>query len=98
MHLSKDRQREKLQERIDDPRKNWKHNEGDWKERELWDDYMKAYEDIFDKCNYVPWIIAPVDSRWYRDNFIAKKVLSVLNGMEFNLPVIPPKVNVENGG
>ena len=94
LHLSKDRQEEKLQERIDDPRKNWKHNDNDWKERKHWDDYMSVYEDAINRCNTPPWIIAPVDSRWYRDFFIAKKVLKVLNDMEFNLPVIPPKLEV----
>lgn len=43
LHISPDRQKEKLQERIDLPEKNWKHNDGDWEERKYWDQYMKAY-------------------------------------------------------
>lgn len=88
MHLSKERQEEKLQERIDDPTKNWKHNPNDWKEREYWDEYMRCYEDAIDRCNVAPWVIAPVDKRWYRDYFIAKHVLGVLEKLEINLPVI----------
>ena len=88
MHISKARQKEKLQERIDEPRKNWKHNENDWKEREHWDEYMRCYEDVINRCNTVPWIIAPVDSRSYRDYFIASKILEVMQAMTFDLPVL----------
>lgn len=85
MHLSKRRQGEKLQERIDDPEKNWKHNPGDWEERKLWTKYMRAYEDVINRSS-VPWIIAPVDQRWYRNYFIAKKVLETMQGFKMKLP------------
>ncbi len=87
MHLSKERQTEKLQERIDDPSKNWKHNPNDWKEAEHWDEYMRCYEDLFDRCT-IPWIIAPVDARWYRDYFIAKKVVETLESFNMKLPTL----------
>jgi PPK2 family polyphosphate:nucleotide phosphotransferase len=85
MHLSKDQQRKKLQDRIDDPRKQWKHNADDWKERELWDEYMRCYEYAINESE-IPWIIAPVDKRWYRDYFIAEKVLETLEAMDMKLP------------
>ena len=88
MHISPDRQKEKLQERIDDPTKNWKHNDGDWEERKYWDEYMRCYEDIIEKCRVAPWVIAPVDSRWYRGHFIAQKVVKVMRAMKFELPTI----------
>lgn len=88
MHISPERQLEKLQERIDDPTKNWKHNDGDWEERKLWEKYMSCYQDVIDRCNVVPWTIAPVDKRWYRNYFIAEKVLETLRSMSFELPVI----------
>jgi len=91
MHISKERQLEKLQDRIDDPSKNWKHNDGDWKEREHWDKYMSCYEDAINRCNAAPWIIAPVDQRWYRDHFIATKVLEALEAMDITLPTLPKK-------
>lgn len=91
MHISPERQLEKLQERIDDPTKNWKHNEGDWEQRKLWDQYMACYEDVITRCSYAPWTVAPVDSRWYRDYFIASKVLEALNKLEINLPTLPKK-------
>lgn len=85
LHISKERQQEKLQERIDDPSKQWKHNPADWKEREHWDSYMKAYEDVINKST-IPWIIVPVDKRWYRDYFIAEQVLKTLEGFDMKLP------------
>ena len=85
MHISPERQKEKLQERIDDPLKNWKHNDADWKERELWDQYMDAYEDAINRST-IPWIIAPVDQRWYRDYFIAEKVVEAMEALKFELP------------
>lgn len=91
MHISPERQLEKLQERIDDPTKNWKHNPGDWEERKHWDAYKACYEDIIDRCNVAPWIIAPVDSRWYRDYFIAQKISEALESLDMVLPILPQK-------
>lgn len=87
MNISPERQLEKLQERIDMPRKNYKHNDNDWKERELWDDYMTAYEDVINRSS-VPWIIAPVDQRWYRNYFIAQKVADALENLNMQLPTL----------
>lgn len=87
LHLSHERQGEKLQERIDDPEKNWKHNPGDWEERKLWDQYITCYEDAMMRST-IPWIIAPVDNRWYRNYFIAEKVLETLKGMDLKLPTL----------
>ncbi len=85
MHLSKERQLEKLQERVDDPEKNWKHNDGDWKERELWTKYRRCYEYAINNSD-IPWHIVPVDSRSYRDYSIAKIVLETLKKMRIKLP------------
>jgi PPK2 family polyphosphate:nucleotide phosphotransferase len=90
MHISPERQAEKLQERIDDVRKQWKHNDADWKERLLWADYMQAYEYAINE-SVVPWIIAPVDQRWYRDYYIAEKVLATLESLNLKLPTLESK-------
>jgi PPK2 family polyphosphate:nucleotide phosphotransferase len=90
MHISPDKQKEKLQERIDDPRKQWKHNDADWKERELWPAYTACYEYAINE-SHVPWIIAPVDQRWYRDYFIAGKVLETLESFDLKLPGLTTK-------
>ncbi len=87
MHLSKDRQTEKLKERITDPTKNWKHNDGDWEEAKLWDKYREAYENVINKSS-IPWIIAPVDSRTYRNYFIAQHVRDTLKSFKEEYPLI----------
>ena len=88
LHISSERQKEKLQERIDDPSKNWKHNDGDWEERKNWDKYMDYYEYALNQ-SHVPWHITPADSRWYRNYFVARKVLDTFKSMDPQLPVIP---------
>jgi len=93
MHLSQERQQEKLQERIDDPEKNWKHNDNDWKESKYWNDYRRCYEYAINNSS-IAWNIAPVDARWYRDYFIASKVLETLKGMNIVLPVLKEKPKV----
>lgn len=85
LHLSKERQLEKLTERIEVPRKNFKHNDGDWEERKYWDQYREAYEDVINRSD-IPWIIAPVDQRWYRNYFISKKILETLESLDLEYP------------
>ncbi len=85
LHLSKERQHEKLMERIEIPRKNFKHKDGDWEQREYWDKYIECYEDVINRST-IPWIIAPVDQRWYRNYFIANKVLETLQSMDLEYP------------
>ena len=87
MHLSYKKQGEKLQERMDDPEKQWKHNDGDWRERKYWNKYMRAYEDVINRSE-IPWIIAPVDQRWYRNYFIASKVLETMKLLNMKKPLL----------
>lgn len=87
LHLSKEQQKLELQERIDDPEKNWKHNDNDWKERELWDEYQRCYEDAINKSQ-IPWIIVPVDERWYRDYVVAKSMVEALEALHMKYPTL----------
>ena len=87
MHISPERQLEKLQERIDVPEKNWKHNPGDWEERKHWAAYMAAYEYVLNESD-IPWHIAPVDARWYRDYYISDVVLKTLKMINPQFPVL----------
>lgn len=88
LHLSKDRQREKLEERLTDPTKNWKFEAGDLITRERWDDYMKAYEDAITECNTenAPWYIVPTDRKWYRVHVISEIIRATLEQMDPNFP------------
>lgn len=90
MHLSEEKQLEKLQERIDDPTKNWKHNDRDWEERKYWAQYMEAYEYAINNSK-IPWHIIPVDSRTYRDYCIAKVIEETLSKLNLTLPLIEKK-------
>lgn len=86
LHVSKEKQLERLTERIENREKYWKHNDGDWHSRKLWNDYMKTYETIFDKCNKVPWHIIPSDRNWVKVNFISKLIIETLEGMKLKWP------------
>lgn len=85
LHISKTAQEEQLLERIEVPEKHWKHNDGDWKERDLWDNYMAAYEDVLSRSE-IPWTITPVDKRWYRDYIVSKTVCESLESMSLQYP------------
>jgi PPK2 family polyphosphate:nucleotide phosphotransferase len=87
MHISPERQQEKLQERIDDPTKNWKHKAADWDENDKWEEYMKCYEYAINSST-IPWHLAPCDKRYYRNYFIAKVVLETLEAMNPQLPLL----------
>jgi len=90
LNISPERQLEKLQERIDDPERNWKHKDGDWVERKYWKDYMKCYQDAMNRST-TPWIPVPADQRWYRDYFVATEVLKAFKKMNPILPVLKEK-------
>jgi len=88
LHISKDEQNMRLQERIKDPSKQWKYNENDFKEAALWDDYMKMYEDCFENCNNVPWIIVPSDQNWYKEYLMLKHLRDTLRSFNMQYPGI----------
>lgn len=87
LHMSKEKQRKELQERIDDPAKQWKYNPQDWKEAKLWKKYMACYEDVINRSS-VAWHIVPADKHWYRDYLVADAVCNTLERMSPKLPTI----------
>jgi len=95
LHISKEEQLERLNERIENPEKHWKHNDGDWSSREQWDEYMKVYESIFEKCNDVPWHIIPADSNWVKINHVAKILLKSLEEMDLSWPKLQSEENFD---
>lgn len=90
LHISPEKQMEKLQERIDLPEKQWKHNDADWEERKLWDKYMDCYEYAINNSK-IPWNIIPCDQQWYRNFCTAKVVLEALESMNLVLPTLSIK-------
>ncbi len=80
LHITKDEQEERLLDREKEPKTAWKLNPNDWKEREHWDEYTKAYEDAIAKtaAPHAPWIIVPANSKWYRNLVVAESIVSAL--------------------
>ena len=90
LHISPEEQQERLNERLVNPAKQWKYNAKDYKEAALWDQYRKMYEDVFENCNKVPWVIVPSDQNWYKEYLIAKTVVEALEGLKMEFPQLKP--------
>lgn len=92
LYISKEEQRERFQERLDRPDKNWKFSTGDLTVRERWDEYMEAYEDVLTRCNteYAPWHVIPADRKWYRNYVITKAIVETLEAMDPQYPPAEP--------
>ena len=88
LHISKDEQKERFQERLDLPEKQWKFSMGDLPVREKWEDYMAAYEDALSQCNneYAPWHIVPANRKWYRNVVVLRAIVGALEDMNPQYP------------
>ena len=88
LHISKKEQKQRFQERLDDPTKRWKFSSDDLEKRKHWDDYEKAYEDMMEKCSKknAPWFIIPADQNWYRNWAITKIIVETLEEMNPQFP------------
>jgi PPK2 family polyphosphate:nucleotide phosphotransferase len=86
LHVSKEEQLTRLKERIEDPAKMWKYNEKDFAEAELYDQYHKMYEDCFEKCNDIPWMVVPADQNWYKEYVMLKSILETLRSLDMKFP------------
>jgi PPK2 family polyphosphate:nucleotide phosphotransferase len=88
LHISKEEQKERLDERMHDPTKMWKYNENDYEESKLWDIYMQMYEECFENCNQPAWTIVPADQNWYKEYLIASAVHTLLTSLKMQYPGI----------
>lgn len=88
LHISREEQRNRLKERLDDPTKHWKADPADFKEREYWDEYIKAYDDILTRCSteYAPWYVIPANKKWFRNLAISEVMVEVLSGLKMKFP------------
>jgi PPK2 family polyphosphate:nucleotide phosphotransferase len=88
LHISKDEQAKRLQERLDDPVKQWKFNPKDLEDRALWDDYMAAYDMMLNRCStpHAPWHVIPADRNWTRNAAVARIVRETLEEMNPQYP------------
>ena len=92
LHISYDEQRQRLEERIRNPSKQWKYNEDDFREAKLWDQYMEAYEDCFEHCGESPWMIVPADQNWYKEYLIAHTLRDTLRELNMQYPGLKKKI------
>jgi PPK2 family polyphosphate:nucleotide phosphotransferase len=88
LNIDQEEQRERFQARLDDPSKHWKFNPGDLKERELWSEYTKAYEDVLSKTSteWAPWYVVPANRKWYRNLVIASIIIDTLEKLDMHFP------------
>jgi PPK2 family polyphosphate:nucleotide phosphotransferase len=88
LHISPEEQKERLQERLDDPAKHWKFNPGDLKTRAKWGEYEQAFEDMLNKTStdWAPWYVVPANRKWYRNLVISEVVIDTLKDLKMQYP------------
>ncbi len=93
LHVSKDEQRRRFLERLEEPSKNWKFNPGDLDERERWGDYLAAYEDMIRRTatRHAPWYVVPADHKWFTRLVVVESIIDALDGLDLAFPVVPPE-------
>ncbi len=94
LHVSKDEQRERLVERLTDPKKNWKFRKDDLADRSLWPDYTRAYRDALRRCStkWAPWYVVPSDKKAVRNYLITNAINDTLRGLDLRYPPATPEV------
>ena len=97
LNVSKEEQKERFLERIDDPDKNWKFSAGDVKERGHWDDYMHAYEELIKNTSTEksPWYVIPADDKYYARIAIASAIITALDELDLEYPTVTEEQIVE---
>jgi PPK2 family polyphosphate:nucleotide phosphotransferase len=88
LHISKGEQLDRFAKRLNDPSRQWKISEGDYKEREYWSDYTKVYENLLQHTSHkhAPWFIIPSDHKWFRNLAISQIITDTLSDLKMKLP------------
>ncbi len=88
LNISKDEQKQRLQDRLDRPDKHWKFDSNDLKERKLWDDYMTVYERMLNRCStpWAPWYVIPANRKWYRNFLVARILRTTMEELHLKFP------------
>lgn len=88
LHISKEKQLSKIQDRLDNPKKHWKFDISDLQERQYWDEYQRAYEDIFKESSLenAPWYWIPANHKWYRNYLALSIVVKALEKLDLRYP------------
>ena len=88
LHISKKEQLERLDQRLEDPNRNWKISPADFKERQRWADYVRAYEAVLSRCSRTaaPWFVIPSNKKWFRDLAVSQIIVETLERMNPKFP------------
>lgn len=91
LYVSKDEQKKRFLDRIEDPTKNWKFSAGDIRERALWDKYMNAYEDALSETSTddAPWYVIPADKKWYTRLAVSQIIAEKMESLNMEFPKLP---------
>ena len=90
LHVSKKEQKRRFLARTENPEKNWKFSAADIKERECWDDYMSAYEEMIAATSTEdsPWYVVPADNKWYTRLVVAAAIVDTLKHLKLEYPTV----------
>src|SRR2546429_6609981 len=90
LHLSKEDQKERFLERLEDPKKNWKFSMADVQERAFWKDYQEAYEEMIQHTatKHAPWYIIPADNKWFTRLAVASAIIETLDELDLSFPEV----------
>jgi len=88
LHISKDEQLARFKQRLDDPSRRWKISDSDYQERDYWEDYMQAFEDMLRKTStqYAPWFVIPSNHKWFRDLAVSQIITHTLEALNMQMP------------
>jgi PPK2 family polyphosphate:nucleotide phosphotransferase len=88
LHISKQEQLARFEKRLDDPARQWKISESDYKEREYWGDYVEAFEDVLNKTSTerAPWFVIPSNHKWFRDLAVSQIIARTMEDMDMQMP------------
>jgi len=97
LNVSKKEQKQRFLSRLDEPEKLWKFSEADAKERERWDDYMKAYQDMIQNTatKHAPWYVIPADHKWFTRLVVAEVISKTLQSLKLSYPQVDEKKRKE---
>ncbi len=101
LHISKDEQKRRIVSRLENPDKHWKFHPDDLKDRALWNDFMKTYEDLLSKTSteHAPWYVVPANRKWYRNLCVARIMVDTMKRLDMKLPTVdwdPKKIVLED--
>ncbi len=88
LHISKQEQLARFAKRLDDPARHWKISESDYKEREYWNDYTEAFEDVLTRTSteHAPWFVIPSNHKWFRDLAVSQIIARSMEEMKMQMP------------